>query len=119
MLNQAVMVHAAHGELDHPELGPIQVTARLRDGEVDVHVTAHRLETVAILVPRIDAMAAVANVPAARVAVGTRGEPEFAHADASADGGSTSDGRSPGEPGPDDPDGSPMPVGPRRVRIVL
>jgi hypothetical protein len=119
MLNQAVMMHAAHGELDHPELGPIQVTARLRDGEVDVHLTAHRLETVAILVPRIDAIAAAANVPAARVEVGTRGEPEFAHADASADGGSTSDGRSPGEPGPDNPDASPMPAGPRRVRIVL
>ncbi len=119
VLNQAVMVHAAHGELDHPELGPIQVTARLRDGEVDVRVTAHRLETVAILVPRIDAMAAAANVPAARIEVGTRGEPAFAHADAPANGGGTSDGRSPGEPDRDDPDGSSMPAGPRRVRIVL
>jgi hypothetical protein len=119
VVNKAVLGHAAHGELDHPELGPIRVTARLRDGEVDVHVTAQRLETVAILVPRIDAMAAAANVPAARIDVGIRGDAPFAQPDASGNGSSPSDDPARRDQDPDNLDGHPTQAGPRRVRIVL
>ncbi len=68
--NQLVMRQVATGELVHPELGRVQVSAHMRDGEVDVRVVAQRSETASFLTPRIDAMVAdarSANVPVSRV----------------------------------------------------
>ena len=80
--NQLVIRGAASGEIDHPELGRVAVSAHLRDGAVEVRVSAQRLETAGFLTPRADALADAArsgNVPVARVDIevgsgGARGQ---------------------------------------------
>jgi hypothetical protein len=118
-MNKVVILNAAHGALDHPELGHIDVRARLKDGEVDVRVTSQRAETASILAPRVEAMSAAANVPAARIEIGTRGGPSTESFDASSNGGGQkSDDRAPTE-SDDDTSAAVLPTAPGRVRIVL
>lgn len=118
-MNQVVILNAAHGALDHPELGHIDVHARSKDGEVDVRVTSQRAETASLLAPRVEAMSAAANVPAARIEIGTRGGPSTGSFDASGNGGGQkSDDRAPTE-SDDDTSAAIQPTAPGRVRIVL
>jgi hypothetical protein len=119
--NQQIIRNAAHGEFEHPELGHVAVSARLRDGEVDVRVTALRPETAAFLTPHAGAMAAdarAANVPIARVDVDHKGGASSASSARSGEGSghhADSNGHQEG-----DGDGKDVVVpGPRRVRIVL
>jgi hypothetical protein len=120
--NQRVIRDAAHGEVEHPELGRVTVSARLREGEVDVRVTAQRSETAMFLMPRVDAMTAdvrAAHVPVGRVDVdgggGSLPQPSTASGDGS--GGSARD-----HARPEERDGEGQVVvapPPKRVRIVL
>jgi hypothetical protein len=118
-MNKVVILNAAHGALDHPELGHIDVRAHSKDGEVDVRVTSQRAETASFLAPRVEAMSAAANVPAARIEIGTRGGPSTGSFDASGNGGGQkSDDRAPTE-SDDDTSAAILPTAPGRVRIVL
>jgi len=116
--NQQIIRNAAHGEFEHPELGHVTVSARLRDGEVDVRVTALRPETAAFLTPQAGAMAAdarAANVPIARVDVDHQGGTSSARSGEGSGRHADSNGHPDG-----DGDGKDVVVpGPRRVRIVL
>ena len=44
-VNQLTLSRAADGELDIPELGRVHVNAQMKNGEVDVRITADRQET--------------------------------------------------------------------------
>jgi len=119
--NLLVMRNAAQGELDHPELGRVAVSAQLRGGEVDVRVTASRPETALFLAPRADAMTAdarAANVPVARVEIG---DPGGSGASLPGDlrGGSRGDANDPRHPESGAAATPVAPRAPKRVRIVL
>ncbi len=57
-VNQQIIRGAAHGVVELPDLGRVQVSAKLQDGELGVRVTPDRPETTTILLPHAAAMAA-------------------------------------------------------------
>jgi hypothetical protein len=125
-MNQAVLRQVAHGEVDHPELGRVQVVAQSRDGQVDVRLTVQRPETATILAPHADAIAADArhaNIPVKQVTVdrhdGATGSTSQ-HTDTAGKQGGRSERDRDGEP-PADAGEAPPPVevSSRRVQFVL
>jgi hypothetical protein len=129
--NQLVMRRAAHGEMDHPELGRVDVSAHLRDGQLDVRIVAQRAETATILAPHARAIAAdihTADAPTARVDIQSRGGAATSHhsggshhSAASGSGSHSSNAEQPTRPHDSDSDSESDSVtpAPRRVRIVL
>ncbi len=68
--NRLTLRQAAHGELDVPELGRVTVSARSRDGEVDLRVRAERPETAHTLAAHageISAAVRAVDVPVGRL----------------------------------------------------
>jgi hypothetical protein len=127
-VNQAVMSQAARGEMDHPELGRVQVVAHSRDGQVDVLVTAQHAEAAAFLAPRAEAMAVDArhaNVAVAHVSVesldGSRENAPSTSQQAGAGGkqGNQAGREQHGEALPEEAADPPVPPGTKRVQIVL
>jgi hypothetical protein len=135
--NQLVMRRAAHGELDHPELGRVDVSAHLRDGQLDVRIVAQRTETATILASHARAIAAdihTADAPNARIDIQSRGGAATSHhsgashqSGTSGSGNHSSNAESPTRPHDTDTDTDPdadadadaVTPAPRRVRIVL
>jgi hypothetical protein len=123
IVNQQIIRGAAHGVIELPELGRIQVSARSQDGELGVRVTADRPETATILLPHTAAMAAEARAPGSS---NVRVDVESRHATmGSYTGSSGGSGRETARQAPTDPDEgdeavdvSQAAVRPR-VRIVL
>jgi hypothetical protein len=122
-VNQQVIRSAAHGIIELPELGRIQVTARSEDGGIDVRVTPDRAETATILLPHAEAMASEvrgsgnSNV---RVDVEGHGAAFSSHTGGSGGGGHDAGGRRPSESSSleEGKEGHPGPAR-QRVRIVL
>jgi hypothetical protein len=68
--NLNVIHQAAHGEMEVPTMGRVAVTARTRDGVVDVTVTAAKSSLTEYLAPHAAAIAAdvrAAHVPLRRL----------------------------------------------------
>ena len=122
-VNQMVIRSTAHGVIELPELGRIQVSARSQDGDLGIRVTADRPETTTILMPHAEAMAAEVRTTGGsnvRVDVGSR-DPTMASSTAGSGGGGQGAGhRGPAESRELD---EVLEVGPPavrpRVRIVL
>jgi hypothetical protein len=120
-VNQAVLRHAAYGEVLHPELGRVEVSARLRDGEVDLRITTQHAGATNALIGRADAL--VSDVRSANVQVG-RLDIDSRRRDGSAqDTGSSGENMDRGgHPSREQQETRDEPVHPapvRRVRIVL
>jgi hypothetical protein len=122
-VNLQIIRGAAHGVIELPELGRIQVSAKSQDGELGVRVMADRPETTTILLPHTAAMAVEARASGSS---NVRVDVESRHAaTGSYTGGSGAGERKAGRQGsPEAHDGeeavevSPDAVRPR-VRIVL
>jgi hypothetical protein len=125
--NQIVMRRAAHGEMDHPELGRVDVSAHLRDGQLDVRIVTQRAESAATLLPHARAIAAdlhTADAPAARVDIQSRSGAATSHdSGASRHSGASGNGSQSSSDErralPVDAGEAPVSPAPRRVRIVL
>jgi hypothetical protein len=122
-INQQVIRGAAHGVIDLPDLGRIQVSAKSQDGDVGVRVTADRPETTAILLPHAEAMAAEARTPGTlnvRVEVESRSSAQASHTSTAGGGGGESGRhRSPDSHPTDEVSEVDRAVVRPRVRIVL
>jgi hypothetical protein len=122
-INQAVLRNTAHGDVVHPELGRVEVSARMRDGAVDVQITTQRGEAASLLLARTDAMMSevrAVNVEVGRMDIGSRRSDQDPP-DTGAFGSNGGPGGGGGSPGTRrDPSGdTPSPPASRRVRIVL
>jgi hypothetical protein len=121
-VNQAVIRSAAHGVVELPDLGRIEVTARSANGVMDVRVTPDRPETAAILVPHAEAMASEVRAggsPNVRVDVEHRSSDLASHGGASGREHEGGGRRNPEPPDPQAVEGAPLSPAQARVRIVL
>jgi hypothetical protein len=121
-VNQAVIRSAAHGVVELPDLGRIEVTARSANGVMDVRVTPDRPETAAILVPHAEAMASEVRAggsPNVRVDVEHRSSDLASHGGASGREHEGGGRRNPEPPDPQAVEGAPLSTAQARVRIVL
>ena len=120
--NQSVLRHVAQGEIDHPELGHVEVTARTRDGEIDVRVIAQRADTTAILGPHAGAIAGevrAARGEVGRIDIGTGSGATSQSSTPSGGSGDRPSNRRPGHEASEDEMDIAAQVEPGRVRIVL
>jgi hypothetical protein len=121
-MNQFVIRTAAHGVMDIPELGRVQVSARSIDGDLGVRILADRPETTTILLPHTEAMAAEVRVPggsAVRVDVAKYDAGTSSHTGGSSERDGRPQGREPIEVIDVDATEAPHPIARPRVRIVL
>ncbi len=123
-VNQAILRHVAHGEVLHPDLGRVEVSARMRGGEVDVRVTAQHSGASAVLANRAGAMVddvRSANVHVGRFDFGSRdgsgGREHLAHGNGAKSGDNETPGSSDAQSG--EPPTSAPATPTKRVRIVL
>ena len=127
-VNQAALRHAATGVVEHPDLGRIDVSARLHDGQVDVRIAVERPDAAATLTSHAVHMARdvrEADIPLRQVDIDTSSRSGARDASAQTrqgehdESGRRSAGRAATDSDSDDVQPASSTPSPARVRIVL